>query len=79
MKIPVEFHKEGIKFTGEFNLFSGYALSEDKKNFYIKIDEDYKFLINNITRYFTQYKLEDFTNLKKWIFQIIISVIKAME
>lgn len=76
MKIPVEFHKEGIKFTGEFNLFSGYALSEDKKNFYIKIDEDYKFLINNITRYFTQYKLEDFTNLKSGYSKLLFQLLK---
>lgn len=76
MKIPVEFHKEGMKFTGEFNLFSGYALSEDKKNFYIKIDEDYKFLINNITKYFTQYKLDDFTSLKSGYSKLLFQLLK---
>lgn len=76
MKIPVEFNKAGIKFTGEFNLFSGYAVSEDKKNFYLRIDGEYKFLINNITRYFTQYKLDDFTNLKSSYSKLLFQLLK---
>lgn len=76
MKIPVEFSKEGIEFTGEFNLFRGYAISKDKKSFYIKIDGDYKFLINNITKYFTQYKLDDFTNLKSSYSKLLFQLLK---
>lgn len=76
MKIPVEFKKQGIKFTGRFNLFSGYAVSDDKKNFYLKIDSDYQFLINNIREYFTQYKLEDFTNLKSGYSKLLFQILK---
>ena len=39
MKIQLSLIRQ-IKFTGEFNLFSGYAVSEDKKNFLSKIVEN---------------------------------------
>lgn len=79
MKIPVEFEKEGIKFEGQFNLFSAYAVSKDRKNFYLKIDSDYKFLINNITKYFTQYKLDDFARLNSSYSQLLFQILKQWD
>lgn len=64
MQIPVSFEEAGIKFNGKFNLFKGYAVSEDEKYFYLSIDPDYKFLVNELCERFTMYSLEDYTKVK---------------
>lgn len=79
MKIPVEFEKDGKKFKGKFNLFRGYAVTEDDKSFYIKIEDQFEFLINELVDKFTQYNLEDFTSLDSTYSQLLFQLLKQWD
>jgi|GEM_PF-241105 len=79
MKIPVEFEKDGQKFKGKFNLFRGYAVTDDDQSFFIKIEDQFEFLINELVDKFTQYNLEDFTSLDSTYSQLLFQLLKQWD
>lgn len=47
-----------------FTLFNQYNIKLDRREVSIKVNEDFKYLLNDITSNFTSYELEEFTTLK---------------
>ena len=47
-----------------FVLFTRYRIVKEEKTVIIKVNEDFKYLLNNLVKRFTQFELEEFINLK---------------
>ena len=47
-----------------FVLFTRYRIIKEDQTFTIKVNEDFKYLLNNLVKKFTQFELEEFIHLK---------------
>ena len=47
----------------QFVLFTKFIIDTEKKTITAKVNEDYKYILNELTRNFTRFELEEFVNL----------------
>lgn len=62
--ISLNFEIKDKKKTVQFVLFPTFILDEEEKNLEVRINPDFKYLLNNINSNFTKFELENFTKLK---------------
>jgi plasmid replication initiation protein len=58
----LEIEKDGLLIS--FYFFSIFALDEEKGNVAVRVNNDFTWLINELTSNFTRFELEEFTSLK---------------
>ena len=51
------------KKTEQFVLFTKFVIDEEEKNITAKVNEDYRYILNEVTKNFTRFELEEFVNL----------------
>lgn len=75
IKIPVTYKKEGVNGIGKFTFFIDYFIDEDQKQIEISVHKNFEYLLNNFTKNFTKFELEQFVKLRsiysKGLFRVL--------
>lgn len=62
--MQLNFRFEDEEKIQQFVLFPTYTIDKKTKDLTVAVNQDFTFLVNNLTREFTSYALEDFTSIK---------------
>lgn len=62
--LSLQFHKKDSHKRGGFVLFTSYEIDLDKETVKIKTNSDFEYILNKLSKEFTRFELEEFTNLR---------------
>lgn len=62
--LSLQFHKKDLHKRGGFVLFTSYEIDLDKETVKIKTNSDFEYILNELSKEFTRFELEEFTNLR---------------
>lgn len=62
--LSLQFHKKDLHKRGGFVLFTSYEIDLDKETVKIKTNSDFEYILNKLSKEFTRFELEEFTNLR---------------
>jgi plasmid replication initiation protein len=74
--IGLNFKYEDEKKITRFVLFKAYTIYKDEKIVTIKINEDFKYILNELTGNYTKFELAQFTSLRSSYTKIIFRLLK---
>lgn len=60
----------------QFNLFSKFSISPKRKEITVKVNEDYRYMLNELTSNFTRFELQEFVNLESKYAKILYRLLK---
>ncbi len=76
LSITMEFENE--KYIEGFTLFTSYKIKKEEREISIKVNEDYKFILNDIGK-FTKFDLLEFVNLKSSYAKNMFKLLKQFD
>ncbi|MGL6167758.1 MAG: replication initiation protein, partial [Fusobacteriaceae bacterium] len=75
LNMKIESETELVRFV----LFTRYKISKDQKKVSIKINEEFKYLLNNLTQNYTRFELNQFVKLKSRYSKNIFKYLKQFQ